>query len=98
MIAFRGPVALPSLTSLRTGDCIEYDLHLAADDELLVDTATGTVTLNGSTSRLDRASNRSVPEETFTLPPGTTNYAFRAASGTSGPRAACIVRWRSTYW
>ncbi|MFF0630390.1 phage distal tail protein [Streptomyces sp. NPDC004296] len=97
-IVFRGPVARPSLTNVNTGDRIEYDLALAADDELLVDTAAGTVTLNGTASRLYTVTARSVPEATFTLPPGTTTYAFRAAPGATDPRAACSVRWRSAYW
>ncbi|MFE1770264.1 phage distal tail protein [Streptomyces sp. NPDC059008] len=98
IIMFRGPVDRPSLANLATGDVIEYDLTLAADDELLVDTAAGTVTLNGTASRLYTVSARSVPEETFTLLPGTTNYAFRAAPGSTDPRAACSVRWRSAFW
>ncbi|WP_411141394.1 phage distal tail protein [Streptomyces sp. x-80] len=98
LITFRGPVELPSLTNLATGDTLEYDIPLATDDELLIDTAAGTVTLNGTASRLYTATARSVPEETFTLPPGTTNYIYRAAPGSSDPRAACTVRWRSAYW
>ena len=98
VITFRGPVALPSLTNLGTGDRIEYDLALAADDELPVDTAAGTVTLNGTASRLYTATNQSSPEGTFTLPPGLRHFAFRAAPGTTDPRAACSVRWRSAYW
>ncbi|MEF3114483.1 phage distal tail protein [Streptomyces chrestomyceticus] len=98
LITFRGPVTLPSLTNVDTGDRIEYDITLAPDDELLVDTAAGTVTLNGSASRLYTVTNQSVPEGTFTLPPGTTNYAFRAAPGATDPRAACSVRWRSAFW
>ncbi|GAU67689.1 hypothetical protein SSP35_05_02560 [Streptomyces sp. NBRC 110611] len=98
VISFRGPVDRPSLTNLGTGDAIEYDLTLAADDELLVDTANGTVTLNGTASRLYTVTARSAPEETFTLLPGTTNYLFRAAPGSSDPRATCSVRWRSAFW
>ncbi|MEU7163144.1 hypothetical protein AB0A70_00590 [Streptomyces morookaense] len=98
VIAFRGPVELPSLTNLATGEAIEYDITLAADDELLVDTAAGTVTLNGTASRLYTVTNRSTPEQLFTLPPGTTDYAFRAAPGSTNPRAACSIRWRSAYW
>lgn len=98
LIAFRGPVALPSLTSVNTGDRIEYDITLAPDDELVIDTAAGTATLNGTESRLYTGTAQSVPEGTFTLPPGTTNFAFRGAPESSDPRAACLIRWRSAYW
>ncbi|MET7616956.1 hypothetical protein [Streptomyces sp. NPDC005408] len=98
VITFRGPVALPSLTDLGTGDVLEYDIELAADDTLLVDTAAGTVQLNRTASRLYTATARSVPENTFTLAPGTALLSFRAAPGSADPRASCSVRWRSAYW
>ncbi|MCT9090585.1 phage tail family protein [Streptomyces sp. ASQP_92] len=98
VITFRGPVALPSLTNLATGDVIEYDIELAADDVLLVDTREGTVTLNRTASRLYTVTARSVPENTFTLTPGTASLSFRAAPGSVDPRASCSLRWRSAYW
>ncbi|WP_399088034.1 phage distal tail protein [Streptomyces sp. BBFR2] len=97
-VVFRGPVELPSLTNLATGAAVEYDLALTEGDELTVDTAAGTVTLNGTASRLYTATARSVPEQTFTLCPGTTAFAFRAAPGAVDPRAAAVLRWRSAYW
>ncbi|MEV5509053.1 phage distal tail protein [Streptomyces orinoci] len=98
VISFRGPLTLPSLTNVATAERIEYDITLAPDDELLVDTAAGTVTLNHSASRLYTVTPQSVPEATFVLAPGTNNFAFRAAPGSSDPRAACSMRWRSAYW
>ncbi|MFJ7902370.1 phage distal tail protein [Streptomyces sp. NPDC096198] len=98
VIAFVGPVSLPSLTHLGTGDVIEYDIELAVDDVLLVDTREGTVTLNGTASRLYTATARSVPENTFTLAPGTAALSFRAAPGSVDPRASCTLQWRSAYW
>ena len=97
VIVFRGPVVRPSLTNLATGDVLEYDLPLAAGDVLTVDTRAGTVTLNGTASRIYTATSRSVPEQTFTLAPGTTNLAFRAAPE-SDPSASVVVRYRSAYW
>ncbi|MBI0374724.1 phage tail family protein [Streptomyces albiflaviniger] len=97
VIEFRGPVARPSLTNISTGDALEYDIPLAADDVLIVDTSVGTVTLNGTASRIYTATSRSVPEQTFTLAPGTTNLHFRAAPGSS-PTASATVRYRSAYW
>lgn len=98
LITFRGPVERPSLTNITTGDAVEYDLALADGDELLVDTEAGTVVLNGTASRLYTATTRSVPEQTFVFPPGTTDLAFRAAPGSSDPRASATVRYRSAYW
>jgi hypothetical protein len=96
-VEFRGPVTRPALTNLATGDVLEYDLPLAAGDVLTVDTREGTVTLNGTASRISTATSRSVPEQTFTLPPGTTDMTFRAAPD-SDPAGTVVVRWRSAYW
>ncbi|MDN3056176.1 phage tail family protein [Streptomyces sp. SRF1] len=98
IVEFRGPVSMPSLTNLETGDALEYDLDLAVGDVLVVDTGEGTATLNSTASRLYTASARSVPETTFTLAPGTADMAFRAAPGSSDPAASVAVRWRSAYW
>ncbi|MFF5495770.1 phage distal tail protein [Streptomyces aquilus] len=98
VVEFRGPVTAPSLTNITTGDVLEYDLPLAAGDVLVVDTQAGTVVLNGTASRLYTASNRSVPEQTFTLPPGTTPLMFRAAPGSNNPAASVAVRYRAAYW
>ncbi|MEV6329621.1 hypothetical protein [Streptomyces sp. NPDC051909] len=97
-ITLHGPVSLPSVTNLRTGEVIEYDIDLAADDELAIDTREGTVTLNGTASRLYTATARSAPEQLFTLPPGATSLVFRAAPGSTDPRASASLRWRSAYW
>ncbi|MFF7146041.1 hypothetical protein ACFZB5_33410 [Streptomyces nodosus] len=98
VVEFRGPVDRPSITNVTTGDVLEYDLPLSADDVLIVDTGAGTVTLNGSTSRLYTVTARSVPEQTWTLPPGTTDLLFRAAPESADSAARCIVHYRSAYW
>ncbi|MEU5136690.1 phage distal tail protein [Streptomyces californicus] len=98
VVEFRGPVAMPSLTNITTGDVLEYDLPLAAGDVLVVDTQAGTVTLNSTASRLYTATSRSVPEQTFTFPPGTTPLMFRAAPGSNDPAASVAVRYRAAYW
>ncbi|CAM5608922.1 hypothetical protein GCM10010329_17390 [Streptomyces spiroverticillatus] len=98
LVVFRGPVERPSLTNIATGDMLEYDIALAPDDELVVDTNAGTVTLNSTASRLYTVSNRSAPEQSFTLPPGSTQLAFRAAPGSSDPRASVALRYRSAHW
>ncbi|MET9468484.1 hypothetical protein ABZY44_27595 [Streptomyces sp. NPDC006544] len=97
IIEFRGPVTVPALTNIDTGDVLEYDIPLAAGDVLTVDTRAGTVVLNGTASRLYTVTSRSVPEQTFTLAPGLTNLSFRAGPE-SGPAATATVRYRSAYW
>ncbi|MDX3841728.1 phage distal tail protein [Streptomyces europaeiscabiei] len=98
VVEFRGPVTRPSLTSLATGDAVEYDMPLAAGDVLTVDTLAGTVVLNGTASRIYTATSRSVPEQTFTLAPGISSLIFRAAPGSNDPTASATVRYRSAYW
>ncbi|WP_234336507.1 MULTISPECIES: phage distal tail protein [Streptomyces] len=95
VIEFRGPMARPSLTNINSGDALEYDLPLDSDDLLVVDTLAGTATLNGTASRLYAATARSVPEATFTFPPGETALVLR---GTGTPAASVTVRYRSAYW
>ncbi|WP_199825478.1 phage tail domain-containing protein [Streptomyces sp. TP-A0875] len=98
VIEFRGPVVRPSVTNIRTGDVLEYDIPLAADDVLVVDTRAGTVTLNETASRLSTVTSRSAPEQAWTLPPGTSDLFFRAAPGSVDPAARCTIRYRSAYW
>ncbi|MER6196770.1 hypothetical protein ABT234_05235 [Streptomyces sp. NPDC001586] len=98
VIEFRGPVSRPSLTNITTGRVVEYDITLAAEDRLTVDTANGTVQLNGTASRLSTVTPQSCPEELFTLAPGSTPLTFRAAPGTGGPAASVTVRYRAAYW
>ncbi|MFD5873709.1 phage distal tail protein [Streptomyces sp. NPDC060322] len=96
LIEFRGPMERPSITNVDTGDVLEYDLPLAAEDLLAIDTAAGTVTLNATASRIYTATSRSVPEQTWTLPPGASQLHFRAVSG--DPAATATVRYRPAYW
>ncbi|MEV7441038.1 hypothetical protein AB0O22_07785 [Streptomyces sp. NPDC091204] len=98
VISIRGPLSLPSVTNLATGAAIEYDIDLALDDELVIDTREGTVTLNRTAARLYTVTARSTPESLFTLDPGTTSLLFRSAPGSADPRASCSIRWRSAHW
>ncbi|MFB7672951.1 phage tail protein [Kitasatospora purpeofusca] len=97
-IEFRGPVTRPSVRLRETGQVLEYDLVLAAADVLTVDTSDGTVTLASGASRLYTVTPRSVPEQTFVLPPGASTLSFRDGPGTTGTAASMTVRYRSAYW
>lgn len=97
VVEFRGPVAAPALVRLSDGLRLEYDLAVAAGETLTVDTAAGTVRLDGA-DRLYTATTRSIPEQAFTLAPGATDLAYRAGPGSTDPATTATVRWRSAYW
>ncbi|MFH8981345.1 phage distal tail protein [Streptomyces varsoviensis] len=98
VVEFRGPVRRPSLTRLSDGTQLQYDIALAESDVLTVDTTAGTVTLNGTTSRIHTATASSIPEQRFQLRPGTSSLAFRSAPGRVDPRASVTVTWRDAHW
>ncbi|MFJ9808264.1 phage distal tail protein [Streptomyces sp. NPDC101158] len=96
VIVFRGPCSMPTVTERVSRRRLRYAIDLAAGDELVVDTANGTVMLNNSASRRHTAMADSSPEELFLLEPGRTELSFRADAST--PDALMTVRWRSAEW
>jgi hypothetical protein len=92
-VVFTGPVTRPLLINQTTGRSLEYDLPLAAQDQLVIDTAEGTVLLGGQTSRLHTATASSSSEQLFVLAPGENRLEFRGLDGTSA--ADVQVTWRS---
>lgn len=96
VITFQGPCTTPSVTEQTTGRRLRYDIALAATDQLVVDTAEGTVTLNGTASRRYTATADSGPEELFTFDSGVSELSFRADAST--PDARMSVTWRSAEW
>ncbi|MGW8768234.1 phage distal tail protein [Streptomyces sp. NPDC055815] len=96
LITFRGPCSMPTVTERVSRRRLRYAIDLAAGDELVVDTANGTVMLNGTASRRHTAMADSSPEELFVLEPGRTELAFRPDGAT--PEAVMTVRWRSAEW
>ncbi|MEU8543400.1 phage tail protein [Streptomyces sp. NPDC048717] len=96
VIVFRGPCSMPTVTERVSQRRLRYAIDLAAGDELIVDTAAGTVTLNNTASRRHTAMGDSSPEELFVLEPGRTELAFRPDGAT--PDALMTVRWRSAEW
>ncbi|MFH8838835.1 phage distal tail protein [Streptomyces sp. NPDC017868] len=96
VIVFRGPCSMPTVTERVSKRRLRYAIDLAAGDELVVDTANGTVTLNNTASRRHTAMADSSPEELFLLEPGRTELAFRPDAAT--PDALMTVRWRSAEW
>ncbi|MER5887317.1 phage tail protein [Streptomyces sp. NPDC001941] len=96
VITFRGPCSVPTVTERVSRRRLRYAIDLAAGDELTVDTANGTVLLNGTASRRHTAMADSSPEELFLLEPGRTELSFRPDEST--PDALMTVSWRDAEW
>ncbi|GAA3374279.1 hypothetical protein GCM10020367_37550 [Streptomyces sannanensis] len=96
VIAFSGPCSMPTVIEGVNRRRLRYAIDLAAGEELVVDTAAGTVTLNNTASRRHTAMADSSPEELFTLEPGRTELSFRPDKATED--ALMTVRWRSAEW
>ncbi|MEV4330355.1 phage tail protein [Streptomyces sp. NPDC049597] len=96
VIVFRGPCSMPTVTERVSRRRLRYAIDLAAGDELTVDTAAGTVTLNNTASRRHTAMADSTPEELFVLEPGRTELSFRPDGASAD--ALMTVRWRSAEW
>ncbi|WP_460068560.1 phage distal tail protein [Streptomyces sp. YKOK-I1] len=96
VLVFTGPCTNPTVTDRTSALRLRYEIGLAAGDELVVDTAAGTVTLNGTASRRHTAAADSSPEELFAFSPGRAQLAFRP--DTHGAGAQLTVRWRTAEW
>ena len=96
VITFRGPCSMPTVTERVSRRRLRYAIDLAAGDQLVIDTANGTVTLNNTASRRHTAMADSSPEELFLLEPGRTELSFRPDEAT--PEAQMTVSWRSAEW
>ncbi|MFJ8664543.1 phage distal tail protein [Streptomyces sp. NPDC093600] len=95
VITFRGPCSMPTVTERISKRRLRYAIDLATGEELTVDTANGTVTLNNTASRRHTAMADSSPEELFVLEPGRAELSFRPDDS---PEAVMTVRWRSAEW
>lgn len=80
VVTFHGPLTDPVLIADTWAS--GFNLNLADGESLTVDTAAGTVLLNGSADRLYTIRNDASPLERCLLPPGTTNLTLIAAAGT----------------
>ncbi|MEU2281200.1 phage tail protein [Streptomyces sp. NPDC013178] len=96
VITFTGPCTDPTVTDRASTRRLSYRITLTAGDELVVDTAAGTVTLNGTASRRNTAAADSSPEELFAFEPGRAQLAFRPQAHATGARMT--VRWRDAEW
>lgn len=89
---FTGPMVSPRLSCPSAGWRLEFDLTLAASEQLVVDTGAGTALLAGA-DRLYALTSDSDPLEGCLLPPGGTALNLGATSGAG----TATVTYRPTY-
>ncbi|MER5862353.1 phage tail protein [Kitasatospora sp. NPDC002040] len=96
VIEIVGPCVKPRLTVAATGAQLGYNISLKYGRRLVIDTAAGTVLLDGEEDVRATALSGSLPENLFALQPGTTVLRFRADWGTGD--AKVLVRRRNAHW
>lgn len=91
-LTFYGPVTKPALLNETVNTKLEFDITLAADEYLEVNTRTGTVLLNGIADRIYTRTPTSAPLLSFGLVPGYNNMTITAGSWDSP--ASVGISWR----
>jgi hypothetical protein len=87
-----GPVPSPALVNQRTGEAAAWTLTLGPNDELVVDTATELVTLNGNPHYGDRVAGFVFPR----IAPGRNDLRW-SGSGVPDPAARLYLSTASTW-
>ncbi len=80
LIKVTGPVVNPVITNETLNRVLRFVITLADGEQLIIDTDTGTVTLDGD-DRMDTLSSLSVPVEEWTIPAGTSRITYAVTSG-----------------
>lgn len=91
-LTFYGPVTTPSLLNKTNNTKLEFDIKLAAEEFLEVDTRTGTVLLGGIADRLYTRTATSAPILSFGLLPGFNEMQITAANWAAP--ASVNLSWR----
>lgn len=94
-LVFTGPVTTPNVLNFLTGQMLEFDVDVPAGVQLIVDTAAGTVLMNGA-SLVSSLTNASVPLASWTLQPGANPLVYRGAAF-DGEGSTLTVFWRSAF-
>lgn len=94
VLTITGPCTTPVVANLTTGRQLEFDVVMAASEQLVIDTGAGTALLGGS-DRQGSLTENSVPIEDFELAAGANDLTLRADTFTTG--ASCAVTWRDAY-
>lgn len=91
-LSFAGPVTKPALINKTANTKLEFDITLATDEFLEINTRTGTVLLNGVADRMFTRTARSAPLLSFGLMPGENEMQITAEDWNSP--AAVGIMWR----
>lgn len=93
IVRINGPATSPSVANLTTEKLLAFNITLASNERLEIDTNAGEVTLGGA-DRMSALSAVSVPPEAWFLTSGTNVISYSASSG--GANGA-EVQWRSAF-
>lgn len=91
-LSFYGPVTRPTLLNKTANTKLEFDITLASDEFLEVNTRTGTVLLNGIADRLYTRTANSAPILSFGLLPGGNDMQITAEEWDTP--ASVGISWR----
>ena len=92
LITFQGPLTAPQLYNVDTGDYIGYTQNLAAGDVVVIDTAAGSVTFNGSQFRV----NLALSQWPVITAGDVLNFSFR--TGNSADTGSVSVTYTDSYF
>lgn len=92
ILNFIGPVTNPVLINQTTNERLGFEIILAADDTLTIDTRKGTVLLNGTADRLYTRTLLSSPILGFDLIPGVNDLQIIADDWEDGSGVEVIYR------
>lgn len=87
VLILTGPMPLPVVTLVETGQIVAYNLTIAAGQQLIVDTDTGVASLSGTSVR----GAQSLSTDFFSLTPGQPNTVQLTTAGSFNPAASLIV-------
>lgn len=89
VFTINGPVVNPAIQNVTTGEVLEFQISLSAEEFLVVDSRRRTVLLNGTASRRNTLRPGGA---FFRIRPGSNDIRFRAASYDAAVRLAVAYR------
>jgi hypothetical protein len=95
LIRIAGPGRNLGLANLTTGQALIYPFELLTGDELVIDTSSGTASINGTAYRAPSAGSTVVAR--FLLPPGRNNLQMLGARTVADLSPLLTMTWRSAW-
>jgi hypothetical protein len=95
LIRIAGPGRNLGVANLTTGQALVYPFELLTGDELVIDTAVGTATINGTAYRAPSAGSSVVAR--FLLPPGLNDLQMLGTRTVAGLTPLLTMTWRSAW-